>query len=90
VGVHFLGQFMTALLTPALENVTPTLGGHAFSESVDASPTSDFWLIGSFWHDLLTSMHNNILIYHRFFFKVAERLYRRDRICKGLSTSSRE
>ena len=56
--VHLGGQAMTTFLAAALEHFAPTLGGHASAESVNARPTANFRLIGSFWHDLLTSMHS--------------------------------
>ena len=57
VFVHLLGQIMTTLQAATLEHITPTLRGHAFSETVDAGPTANFRLIRSFRHGLLTSMH---------------------------------
>jgi hypothetical protein len=54
--VHLGGQAVAAFLAAALENVATTFGGHTGPETVDARPAADFGLVGSFGHDLLTSM----------------------------------
>ena len=56
--VHLGGQGMAAPQAAALDDFAATLRGHAFSETVDAHPTTNFGLIGSFWHYLLTSVHS--------------------------------
>jgi hypothetical protein len=48
--VHLLCQIVAAFQASTLEDITATLRGHAFAETVDASPTTNFWLIRSFWH----------------------------------------
>ena len=54
--VHLLRQVMTAFRTAPLEHIATTFRGHALSEAVDARPATNFRLIRSFWHGLISSM----------------------------------
>jgi hypothetical protein len=56
--VNLLGQVVAALLPAVFENLAATLRGHALAETMDACPATDFRLIRSFWHFLLTSVHS--------------------------------
>ena len=57
VFVHLLGQVVATLGAAPLDYIPTAFRGHAFPKTVDTRPTTNFWLISSFWHDLRTSMH---------------------------------
>jgi hypothetical protein len=60
VPVHFLdviihsdSQAVTPFATTALKYISPSGRRHAFAKAVNANSATNFWLIGSFWHDFL-------------------------------------
>ena len=52
VVVHHNREAMAAFGSSAPDHISATPGGHSFSKPMDAHPTANLGLIGSFWHVL--------------------------------------